>query len=162
MSSLSDSPDINIPLVIKLSLASFPQNQIVGQLTAAQAILESRLEGTPSELAMKYCNLFGQKPGKVVSRGTKGIVYLPTKEYTENGDVITTQAGFLWNNTIEDSIAQHCQLLTMLYRYSNLFQCQTFEQAANYIRLDGYATDPDYSKSLIQIFEDYINVNKNK
>lgn len=147
--------DQNIATVIELSKECYPNTPILASLVACQAILESGLEkAPPSLLALEYCNLFGQKPGSLVRVGTDGIVALSTKEFVNN-EPVTVSATFLKNKEIEDSFEQR-KLLFNLDRYKNLKVVQTFEEAAQEIRLDGYATDISYSTSLIEIYHKYM------
>lgn len=154
MSSLSNDSKMNLALVKKLSLASFADYPILGQLTFCQAILESHLSGQPSQLAMKYNNLFGIKTKEGGQGGTKGSILLQTTEYAGDGESQVMQR-FDWNSNIEDSIEQHKNLLEGLSRYQNLKTATTFEEAAVMIREDGYATDPMYSNMLIQLYKQY-------
>lgn len=155
MSTLTDDKDKNIKIVMNAAKTCYPNNKILAQLMAAQAILESRLLGVPSELAKKYNNLFGIK-----GFGTAGYVILKTTEYTHNGEEIVN-ARFASNKSIEDSFEQRKNLIDNgttdnPNRYKNLYNATTFEQAANMIRLDGYATSPTYSQDLIEIYNKYL------
>lgn len=146
---LSQDPTKNIQLVKEAALKSYPTNTILAMLTASQAILESNLTGHPSGLALYYNNLFGIK-----GKGTHGSIMLPTHEYVDN-HMVTVNAAFAYNNTIDDSFEQHKQVLT-LERYKNLESATTFEQAAHMIQKDGYATDPNYPNELISIYNKYL------
>lgn len=157
MSKLSavDS-DYNIALVINLSNESWPNNPILASLTATQAILEGALQRVPpSSLALNHNNLFGQKPGHLVPNGTDGVVTLSTTEYSTGGTKYTVQSEFIANKEIEDSFEQR-KLLFKLPRYDNLATCKTFEEAAVLVQQDGYATDPNYSNLLCEIYSKYI------
>ncbi len=160
MSTLTEDPKLNIKIVKEVAARSFLNQEVLRDLTIAQAILESNLQNKPSELAMKYCNLFGQKPSHSIDslkKGTKGIIYLWTKEYIK-GKEITVKDGFLWNENIEDSFLQHKELFEKLPRYQGVLKAKTFEEAANEVRLAGYATDPSYTKLLISIYNKYLKV----
>lgn len=158
MSKLICDAQSNITLVTNLSNECWPNNPLLASLTTVQAILEGGLRNnTPSELALKYCNLFGMKPG-FIRNGTAspGTISLPTHEYVQGTGMIEINQPFLSNNNIEDSLNQHKQLLSELDRYSNLFECTTFEDIAHAISSDGYATDPKYADELIEIYQNYI------
>lgn len=150
--NLTLDPIKNIQTVKDASNTCYPNNPILADLTACQAILESNLLGHPSALAFHYNNLFGIK-----GAGTHGSIILPTKEYI-NDHTITVKAAFAFNDTVEDSFNQHMRLLTQ-QRYINLQTATSFEEAANMIREDGYATDPSYSQSLIDLHNKYF-INK--
>lgn len=163
MSRLSLNSEHNIKLVKELSYTCFLGNRVMAELTIAQAILESALwkKDKPSDLALKYCNLFGQKPSKTIPelmKGTQGIIYLTTWEHI-NGQDIKVKEGFLYNKEIEDSLKQHKTLFEKLSRYQNLFLCTTFEQVAKAVGIAGYATDPKYAQKLINTWEQYIKNN---
>lgn len=156
---LTNNSAVNIKMVIDASRQIYPNNRIMADLTAAQAILESGLQNNhPSQLAMNHNNLFGMKPGSIISSGTAnpGIVNMPTKEYDKQGRSYVVMQPFLANKSVDDSLHQHAKLLNSLSRYSNLQTAQTFEEAATMIREDGYATDPVYTKLLISIHNQYI------
>lgn len=141
----------NISLLRPEILKVYPESIIMADLCLAQAILESRLLGVPSGLARDCNNLFGIK-----GKGTLGTVYLLTHEYVR-GKEITVKAGFAKNLTLEDSIKQHRHVLE-LPRYKKVWTSQTFNEAADAIRLAGYATDINYTRSLIDIYNKYIKI----
>ncbi len=148
MLSLTDSKG-NIELIKKLSDELYPKDPILAAMTITQAILESRLAGKPSQLAIKYNNLFGIK-----GKGTAGTVALPTQEF-ENGKMVTVSQEFAWNVTLMDSLKQHKRLLEK-DRYTKVRIAKTFEEAADEIRKAGYATDPAYTKLLISTYNKYV------
>jgi len=155
MSTLSSDPKINIDLVRKLAIRAYPNNQVLADLTTAQAILESNLTGQPSQLAFKYNNLFGIK-----GSGTKGSVTLPTHEFV-GGREITVNQAFAWNESVEDSIQQRKSLFEngtkdKHNRYFRVLAAPTFEDAAHELLKAGYATDPAYATALINIYNKYI------
>jgi lysozyme len=152
MTLLTSDSKTNIDIVKKASRECFPDNDILADLTAAQAILESRLNGNPSELALKYCNLFGIK-GEGTHQPQRSIG-LMTHEYY-GGAMHAVQQPFAWNDSVEDSFEQHKHLFE-LRRYANLATATTFEDAARMIREDGYATDPNYPDELIETRNRYL------
>lgn len=164
MSTLSTNKYTNIRMIKQLQANSFKGNKILQDLTLAQAILESDLMETRpkaggtggSQLATKYQNLFGQKPGKLIPRGTKGVVYLETEEQDKGGRVFRRKEPFLWNESIEDSLQQHEKLFTENERYKNLWQAKSFEEAAKLVRMDGYATDVHYTQLLVNVYNKWI------
>ena len=154
MSSLGTDKQTNINLIKFAAEACYPDNNVLANLTAAQAILESGIlnDRGPSQLARIYNNLFGIK-----GTGTHdpSSILLPTHEYI-NGKWGSIQAKFAWNDTFEDSIEQHKELLSRLSRYANLQTAQTLDEAAHMIRDDGYATDPNYPSLLIEIYNNHL------
>lgn len=151
---LTNNSHENIELVKKLSV-QYTDDVFIAQLTAAQAILEGGLERTSggSQLAVKYCNLFGIKPGFIrTGTATPGVVWLPTNEFVHNVGMVKKDQPFLSNLNIEDSLKQHVELFKGLSRYSNLFNCKSFEEIASNVYEDGYATDPNYPQKLIDTY----------
>lgn len=147
--SATDS-DSNIDLVIDLSNALYPNNTVLAQLSATQAILEGGLRtAPPSKLALEYCNLFGIK-----GKGSAGSIIMPTQEFID-GQMKTVSQQFAYNSSVEDSLQQHKDLLE-LDRYSSTRAAKTFEEAAVQIRLDGYATDPKYTQLLIDVYNECV------
>lgn len=157
MSSLSIDNSLNIKLIQKLATEAYQGNKVLADLTTAQAILESNLLGkVPSKLAFKYNNLFGIK-----GRGTNGSVTLETTEYIKGKGNIRVPQSFAWNATIEDSIEQRKKLFQKgtrdkPTRYFKVLAAPTFEEAAIEVHKAGYATDPEYPKKLIEIYNKYL------
>lgn len=119
----------------------FPGNLTLQQLAIAQATQESGLlGGKPSQLASKYNNIFGMK-----GEGAN----LPTNEYV-NGKKETLYQNFQAYNSIDESMAAYKKLLNNP-RYAGVLKAKTFEEAARAIQSAGYATDPHYAKSLMQV-----------
>jgi len=137
---------------IKVKARDTIRNPILADLVIAQAILESNLGGKPSGLALKGNNLFGIK-----GKGTCGSIKMQTWEVIR-GKKVTVMADFAKFCTLEDGL-QKRKAMFDLPRYKNLYQATSFEDAANRIRKSGYATDPAYSKKLVEIYNEYI---KNK
>lgn len=148
MSSLTSNSSENISLLKQLCEDLIP-NPILRDLTICQGILESRLAGIPSGLAINHNNLFGIK-----GEGTAGSVTLPTHEFFE-GAMHEVNASFAANNSVEDSILQHAKLLEEP-RYARVAACTTFEEAAQAIKDCGYATDPGYPHELMIEYNKYI------
>lgn len=157
MSSLSLDPQKNIALVKKLATQAYAGNQVLADLTTAQAILESGLANpkSPSQLAIKYNNLFGIK-----GNGTKGSVGLMTTEYVK-GKPEQIKQEFAWNASVEDSITQRKKLFQNgtsdnPTRYFKVLAAPTFHDAAVAVYQAGYATDIHYVDELISVYNHYI------
>ena len=151
MTRLTDNGIDNIQLVQKIAASQFPDEPVLQQLTTCQAILESNLFGIPSELAMRYCNLFGIK-----GEGTNGTVGLQTKE-VEDGNTNNVNADFACNNSVEDSVAQYVHLLEHGVswnhgQYDRVLEAPSFIAATKALVVCGYATDPEYSDKLMNIY----------
>jgi flagellum-specific peptidoglycan hydrolase FlgJ len=140
--NMATPQELSIPNIVAQAKAAYPHNPVLAQLTATQAVLESGLNGHPSQLASKYNNLFGIK-----GNGTNGSVNLPTHEYI-NGRTVRVNANFAHNNSIADSFTQHQKLLSNS-RYKNVAAAKSFPEAAQAIKDAGYATDKNYP-SLLQ------------
>lgn len=122
------------------------QHGILASLTIAQAILESGWG--ESELTKQANNLFGIKRW-----GYPDFVTMSTTEY-RNGQPAQEQAEFRKYPTWDYSIADHTAFLLQNDRYKNLVGVTDYKEACLLIQQDGYATDPSYSNSLIQIIEE--------
>lgn len=151
---LTSNSNNNIDLVYKCSSNVYGDNQVQIDLCVAQAIVESRLTATPSELALRYCNLFGIKPG-LIKEGTDGIIDLGTYEYID-GQKKFMHAYFLSNNDIEDSIKQRKEILEQLSRYKNVVNAESVVDGAKALVQGGWATDPKYAQTIIGVFNQYV------
>ena len=131
------------PLVI----ADMKKSGILASLTAAQAFIESN-KGN-SGLAVKANNLFGIK-------GTyKGAsVKMLTTEFI-GGKYIKVNADFRKYPSWAESIADHSAMFNRMARYKNLRGETNYKSACKNVRLDGYATDPNYTEKLISVIERY-------
>lgn len=148
LTGLDANPHNRISQIVSASKQTYG-NSPQAQLAAAQAILESRLLGNPSSLAAKHNNLFGIK-----GSGTAGSATLNTKEYM-NGRMISLPQQFAANKTLADSFAQHKSLMGKS-RYKDVLGAQSFEEAARAVKQAGYATDPNYVRSLTNIYNSYL------
>lgn len=128
------------------AIKDYYNSGILPSLTIAQAILESGWG--KSTLATKGKNLFGIKATNW--RGEK--ITLPTAEYI-NGQWITVQAEFRKYNNYGESIKDHSDLL-QINRYARVRQSKNYIEGAKALKECGYATDPNYSRLLIQIIEE--------
>lgn len=131
---------------IKTSITSvYSDKPIVGQLCFAQAVLESRLLGTPSELAINSKNLFG------IKAIDDSYIELPTTECTP--DCHKTSADFEVFDSYEDCIEWHRELMQHP-RYINVWTASTLEDACEQVKLAGYATDPNYPDKLMACYKE--------
>lgn len=119
---------------------------ILASLTIAQAALES--DWGESELTRAANNLFGIKRW-----GYPDFIELPTTEYI-SGKPVTEKSEFRKYTSWDYSIADHTAFLLQNGRYMNLIGLKDYKQVCTLIQQDGYATDPKYAGSLIQIIED--------
>lgn len=120
---------------------------ILASLTAAQAFIESN-KGN-SGLTQKCNNLFGIK-GKYNGQGE---LFWTTEYY--NGVKTRIQAYFRKYPSWQESIADHSSLFNRLSRYANLRGETDYVQACKNVRLDGYATSPTYTSTLINTIQKY-------
>jgi len=128
-------------------LADMKTSGILASLTAAQALIESG-KGN-SRLTQIANNLFGIK-GKYEGQ----CVTLPTTEYY-NGVKTTVNAEFRKYPSWADSIADHSAMFIRMPRYSNLRGLTDYKLACQRVQEDGYATAPNYSKTLIDTIKTY-------
>ncbi|CAJ1229195.1 acm2 protein [Lactiplantibacillus xiangfangensis] len=129
------------------AIAGWHKYQVLPSVTAAQAILESGWGA--SELAKKGNNLFGIKG----SYNGQSIVF-NTQEW-DGHRYITVKAAFRkypnWSASVED----HGAFLVENPRYKNLLGVTDYRRVAALLQQDGYATDPHYASSLINVIRSY-------
>lgn len=135
--------DVLKPYVIE----DMKKTGILASLTAAQAFIESN-KGN-SGLTTKANNLFGMK-GSYKGQS----INMATKEFVD-GSYISVIASFRKYPSWAESIADHSALFNRLSRYSNLRGCKDYNLACKYVKQDGYATAPDYTRTLISTIERY-------
>jgi hypothetical protein len=125
---------------------------VPASVTVAQAILES--DWGRSTLATAANNYFGMKA--MGSLGTDGVVYLPTSEYDDSGNVYTTTSAFRAYHSMSESIVDHDLLLETSNRYADAMQfARDPRQFAAAIAQDGYSTDPAYADKLVALMDRY-------
>lgn len=148
---LSSDRNERIQQVVDAAKRTYPDKPHMAKLAAAQALLESGIASQkgPSGLAKNHNNLFGIK-----GSGTAGSVNMRTGEHL-NGRDVTITAGFAKNNTVEDSFQQHKNLMSKP-RYRKVMQAQSFEQAAHEVKAAGYATAPNYSQALRDVYNTHL------
>ncbi len=151
ISELSQNKDERIRQVVDAAKRTYPDQPHMAKLAAAQALLESGIASSrgPSGLARDHNNLFGIK-----GRGTAGTVNMRTRE-VYGGQSVSIRDGFAKNATVEDSFQQHKNLMNKS-RYRRVLGSQSFEQAAHEVKQAGYATDPNYSRSLISVYNQHL------
>lgn len=125
---------------------------ILPSITIAQAILES--DWGQSRLAAEYNNLFGVK-----SSDPNNSRELATQEYVD-GNWQTVKARFQVYADYDAALLAHAKLLAggttwNQAQYTHVVNATDYVSAAQGLQQDGYATDPDYAKKIIQIIEKY-------
>jgi flagellum-specific peptidoglycan hydrolase FlgJ len=138
-----------------LARASAATTKVPASVTLAQGILESA-SGTLTAGANNY---FGIKAQAVDAKngvyrwGTEavGCVLKPTFE-SESGRLVRQLAAFRMYRGMQDSFDDHGLFLLQNSRYANAFKYSDDpERFAKEIHKAGYATDPQYSSSLIRL-----------
>lgn len=129
-------------------LEDMKKTKILASLTAAQAMIESR-HGN-SGLTVQCNNLFGIK-GEY--NGQYGLFW--TTEYYDGKTPVKVQAKFRKYPSWGESIADHSRLFTSSKRYKNLVGCTDYAKVCKYVKDDGYATAPDYTKTLMKKINEY-------
>lgn len=119
-------------------------------ITLAQAMLES---GTGSSgLTTKANNLFGIK----AFSWTGKTIEMMTKEHLQGIDVSILapfRAYDNWNESIKDHTTFLMQNST--YTKNGVFTSKTYQEQAQALQNAGYATDPNYAKSLVTLIKQY-------
>jgi mannosyl-glycoprotein endo-beta-N-acetylglucosaminidase len=128
------------------------QTGLKASITLAQACVES--DFGRSLLSSKYNNLFGIK-----AYGNEPQVALDTKEY-EKGKWYTIIGNFRTYSSWSASISDHTALFVNGVSwnpnlYQNILTAASYQEAANNLQTDGYATDPNYSSTLIATIEQF-------
>ena len=127
----------------------FPATQI------SQAIVESsgKINGVwyvgGSKLAKDYNNLHGIKAGG----SWKGkSVNMKTREVYNGQDVTITDAFRVYDKP-EDSMTDHVKFLIENPRYkkAGVFEAKNVKEQAEALKRAGYATDPNYSKTISDV-----------
>jgi flagellum-specific peptidoglycan hydrolase FlgJ len=134
--------------VAKYAKEDYQRSKVLPSLTIAQAILESGWG--QSGLTKQTNNLFGIKAFSSW-KGDKKV--FRTRE-VYNGKETYVDAAFRAYPTFEGSVKDHNDLL-MKPRYKKVVATTDYKVAANEIRLAGYATDPEYTKLLIRLIEQF-------
>lgn len=134
---------------------------ILASLTVAQSILEAGW-GT-STMAKKAKNLFGIKAHAswkgMVYDAYSGVVYPSYEAYAaaNTSEYIAANTQRIWRaySTWYESLADHSALLTTASRYDDIPYEYDYVTAAWNIIEDGYATDMEYTKKIINCIEIY-------
>lgn len=130
-----------------MAAADMKKSGILASLTIAQAILESGWG--KSGLTASANNLFGIK-GEY-----NGQYYEANTQEWDGTKYVTTKAKFRKYPSWAESLADHSALFNRLDRYKNLRGLTDYKLACQYVREDGYATDPKYTAKLVNIIETY-------
>ena len=108
----------------------------------AQAIIESN--SGKSILGYKYHNYFGMKCG---SRWKGKSVNLKTKEEYTVGTLTTIKDNFRVYDSMEEGVKGYYDFISTK-RYANLKESKTYEDYAEKLKADGYATSSKYVNTL--------------
>ena len=129
-------------------IADMKRSGILASLTAAQALLESN-NGNSKLSAPPNYNLFGIK-GNYNGQS----VCMNTTEYVQ-GKYVTVKAYFKKYPSWLESIRDHSDMFNRLARYKNLRGEKDYKTACKNVELDGYATEPNYAESLINVIQKF-------
>lgn len=122
-------------------------------VTIAQSILESGWGR--SGLTTKYKNYFGIKCAALVSPYQKGCVALKSYEYVKGKKKLYVSR-FRVYSSMEKSFLDHGRLLEYNDRYNKAFKYPNDpDQFIREVHKAGYATDPNYAKSVIALMQRY-------
>lgn len=128
------------------------EHDVLASISIAQAILES--DWGSSELSAKYNNFYGVK-----GSNPQNTVNMTTKEYV-NGEWITIKAPFRTYSDWRDSMRDHALLFVNGTKwnpdqYKTVVGEDDYKKAAEALYKSGYATDPGYTKKLVDVIEQY-------
>jgi flagellum-specific peptidoglycan hydrolase FlgJ len=125
---------------------------VPASVTVAQAILES--DWGRSQLAQSANNYFGIKAMGPLS--PDGVIWLPTSEYDDAGQLYQTISAFRAYKSLTDSMTDHDLLLETSSRYAAAMRAaQDPKQFATLLAKAGYSTDPAYADKLISLMDRY-------
>lgn len=131
--------------VSKIAQKNYDKYKILPSLCISQSILESNWgKSAPGN------NIFGIKKGSSWKGKVREVV---THEHLD-GKKVKTTAYFRVYDSIEESIIDYLKLL-QISRYKKVPGEKNYKKACEEIRLAGYATDPNYSKKLVNLIEQY-------
>lgn len=117
----------------------------------AQAVIESRYG--QSSLA-KYHNYFGLKCGAAWVAAGKPKVVFSTKEEYKPGILTTIKDAFRAYPDMASGVAGYYDFISSK-RYQNLKTAVTYQQYAEYLKADGYATSSSYVTTLCNTVKQY-------
>lgn len=148
---LNMTTDEYIATMGPIAQADFSRNGIFASVTLAQSIIESGWG--KSGLTQKANNMFGIKCS---SNWDGECINMQTGEYGSSG-YYTINSNFRKYSSIEDSVNDHSLFLKENPRYPNagVFDATTFAEQIRAIHSAGYATDPNYSSTIINTIEMY-------
>jgi len=134
-------------------ILSYNRTHLFKSVVIGQAIQESWVssKNSVSGLVKNNLNLFGIK----LRSGSKykDSPY-PTQEYNKKTNKFeTVVSSFQKYPTWTDSIKDHYDTLRTLHRYRKVFLARDRKEQIIAIHKAGWATDPNYSKSIISIIE---------
>lgn len=129
------------------AIKGWSEYQVLPSVTVAQAILESGWGR--SSLTTRAHNLFGIKGsynGQSITMSTREVY---------GGRSVYINDNFRAYPSNAESVEDHGRFLAQNRRYSNLLGDTNYASVANKLRADGYATDPSYARSLINLVQTY-------
>lgn len=136
-----------IQSVAQGAIDGWNQYHVLPSITVAQAILESGWGR--STLSTRAHNLFGIKGsynGNSVTMQTREVY---------GGRSVYVNANFRAYANNSESVTDHGRFLNVNSRYRNLLGDTNYVSVANKLHQDGYATDPNYANSLINLIRTY-------
>ena len=136
-----------IQSVAQGAIDGWNQYRVLPSITVAQAILESGWG--QSSLSTSAHNLFGIKG----SYNGHSVVMRTREVY--GGRSVYVNANFRAYANNSESVTDHGRFLNVNSRYRNLLGDTNSVSVANKLRQDGYATDPSYANSLINLVRTY-------
>ena len=136
-----------IQSVAQGAIDGWNQYRVLPSITVAQAILESGWG--QSSLSTSAHNFFGIKG----SYNGHSVVMRTREVY--GGRSVYVNANFRAYANNSESVTDHGRFLNVNSRYRNLLGDTNYVSVANKLRQDGYATDPSYANSLINLVRTY-------
>lgn len=136
-----------IQSVAQGAIDGWNQYRVLPSITVAQAILESGWgQSSLSTSAHKLFGIKGSYNGHSVVMRTREVY---------GGRSVYVNANFRAYANNSESVTDHGRFLNVNSRYRNLLGDTNYVSVANKLRQDGYATDPSYANSLINLVRTY-------
>lgn len=131
----------------KIALKVAKKYDLYPSVLLAQSALESNFGR--SKLSKEHNNYFGIK----AKDGDKSVNFETWEN--EKGKNVKISAPFRVYSSKEECFEKYASLIVNAPRYKKVIDASTYSDAAKELQKAGYATDPKYSKKIINLIERY-------
>ena len=145
------STDEYIATMGPIAQNDYSRTGIMASVTLAQSIIESGWG--KSELTQQANNMFGIKCS---SGWDGGCINMSTGEQTASGESYTIVSGFRKYDSIEASVSDHSEFLSVgTYVANGVLTATTYQEQVAAIKAGGYATAVDYVSTINNAISTY-------